>query len=129
MNEPKIRIAMRHMESSQAIENHLNEQLARIIKIISNEPTPLFIDCVITPSKVHAHHEVSVQVKSPNYEAFIKKEGPEVYTLIDTVCEEMFEKLVEEKRKLDADHKQGRMIGKNRESGEYSRKQRFPKKK
>lgn len=128
MNEPKVRITMRHSENTQAIENHLNKQLARVIGFISHEPTPIFIDCVITPAKVHANNEVSLHVKSPNFEAIVKKEGPEVYTLIDTVCEEAFEKLVELKRKLDADHKQGRMTDKNQLDGEYSRKQRTPKK-
>lgn len=126
MNEPKIRIAMRHMETSPGLENHINKQLARVIAFVGNEPTPIFIDFVITPAKVHANNEVTIQIKTPNYEAIIKKEGPEVYTLVDTVCEEMYEKLCEEKRKLVDDHKNKRLEKRVQDDHEYSKKARVP---
>lgn len=129
MNEPIVRITLRHMENSIEIERHIQKELARVIEIAGQEPTPIYINFVVNPSKLHAHHEIELLVKTPNYSAIVKKEGPDFFTLVDRVCQEMYQKLCEEKRQLDADHKDKRLIGKNRETGEYSRKQRFPKKK
>lgn len=124
MNSPIIRIAFRHMEHSADIDRTVNKQLQRIIDFVGNEPTPIYIDFVVTPSKLHAHHEIELQVKTPNYEAIVKKEGPDFYNLLDTVVDAMYRKLHDEKDTLVTEHKQKR-LNKHKESHEYRKKSRM----
>lgn len=128
MNEPILRIALRHMENSPEIQMHIDRQMARIIDFLGNEPTPIYIDLVATPSKVHEHHEVELIIKSPNYNVIVKKEGPIFFQVLDIVTDEAYQKLQQENRRLTDDHKEGRLNKKNKVPGEYNRKQRFQKK-
>ena len=93
------RITFRNMDHVAAIENYANEKLAKIEEVLSHEPTPVYIDLILEPSKVHAHHRVELRVKSPHYDMVSNYEGPEFYKVLDRVIDVMLEELHREKRK------------------------------
>ncbi|QQR62651.1 hypothetical protein IPH67_04520 [bacterium] len=45
------RIVFRHMDHSPAIEELANKHLQKIEHFLENEPTPIYIDLVMEPSK------------------------------------------------------------------------------
>lgn len=94
------RITFRNMEHAAAIENYANDRLKKVEKFLENENTPVYIDLVLEPSKVHAHHRVELRVKSPHYDLISHYEGPEFYKILDHVVDVMIHELTEEKRKL-----------------------------
>lgn len=93
------RITFRHMDHVAAIENYANDKLTKIEEFLSHEPTPVYIDLILEPSKVHSHHRVELRVKSPNYDRISNFEGPEFYKVLDRVIDVMLEELHREKRK------------------------------
>lgn len=103
------RIYFKNMEPSKAMENHANEQLAKIEHFLENEPSPVFIDLTFTPSKVREHHFVELRVKSPNYDlvTHYEHEGMPFYECLDRVIDTMYKNLHEAKRKKidDRNHK------------------------
>lgn len=129
MNAPIIRIVFRHMDSTSDMENHINKQLKKVIEFLGNEPTPIYIDLVMTPSKVHAHHEIELLIKSPEYHVVVKKEGADFYLLLDKVIDAAYDKLHEEKRQKIDERKEQRPDKHLQEEGEYSkRRDRLDKK-
>lgn len=101
------RITFRHMDHSDAMEQHANEQLAKVEHFLANEPTPINIDLIFEPSKIRQHHRVELIIKTPHYDIFVhhEKEGDDFYQAIDTVIDTMYRKLHEEKSKRIDDRK------------------------
>lgn len=93
------RITFRNMDHVAAIENYANDKLAKIEEFLSHEPTPIYIDLILEPSKVHEHHRVELRIKSPHYDMISNYEGPEFYKVLDRVIDVMLEDLHREKRK------------------------------
>lgn len=103
------RIVFRHMDHSKVMEDHANKHLKKVEEFLKNEPTPIHIDLVLEPSKVHAHHLVELRVKTPHYDCVAKREGPDFYQLLDHVIDIMYRELHEEKEKIVSNRKmQGR---------------------
>lgn len=93
------------MDHVASIENYANESLKKIEDVLKHEPTPVYIDLVLEPSTVHAHHRVELRVKSPHYEVISHDEGAEFYKILDHVVDTMLHELLEEKRKrIDERH-------------------------
>lgn len=99
------RITFRHMEHSAAMEQHANQQLAKIEEFLSNEPTPIYIDLIFEPSHVHEHHKVELRVKTPHYELYstYEKQGMNFYEVLDHVIDVMYRELHEQKKRLKKD--------------------------
>src|SRR5579872_3809834 len=95
----ETKFTFRHMEASKVIEDYANGQLAKVYEFLTNEREPVYVEITFSPSKVHAHHEVELLVKSPRYDLIAHREGPEFYDLIDKVVDIMYHNLHEEKRK------------------------------
>ncbi len=93
------KITFRGMEQSTAIENFIHEQLAKVEEFLSNENTPIHIDVVLKPSKIRAHHDVEIRVKSPNYDRISNYEGTDFYHTITRVIDVMYKELLEDKKK------------------------------
>ncbi len=99
----ETKITFRNMEHSDPIEQHAQKQLEKVKTFLSNEASPVFIDLVLEPSKVHSHHRVELRVKSPHYDIISNYEGPEFYKVLDRVIDVMYQELHEAKRKrIDA---------------------------
>lgn len=105
------RIVFRHMEHSDVMEKHANEQLEKIIQFLENDRGPVFIDLSLEPSKVHQHHRVDLHIKSADYNlnSAYEKEGLDFYQTLDHVIDVMYRQLLEAKRKrLDLAKERGR---------------------
>lgn len=104
-----IRITFRHMDKSDVMENYARQQLAKVVKFLENEPTPVHIDLVLEPSRVHEHHKVELRVKSPHYDVVseYEHEGVGFYDVLDRVIDTMYKELHEKKRRLLDERKQG----------------------
>ena len=102
-------ITFKGMDHSQAVENYVNEHLEKIIKFLSNEKSPVFIDMVFEPSKTREHHKIELRVKSPNYHAIstYEHEGTPFYKAIDEVIDVMYRELHEQKRRHVDERREG----------------------
>lgn len=87
------------MDHSDVMEEYANEQLAKVINFLEHERTPIYIDLVLEPSKIHAHHRVELRVKSPQYDLISNYEGTDLYAVLDRVIDVMYEELHEQKRR------------------------------
>lgn len=94
-------ITFRHMDHSKVMEDYINKQLAKIEKFLSTEREPVYLELVLEPSKIHAHHRVEIRVKTPDYYLVNDYEGPEFYDVLDRVLDVMYNRLHEKKRELD----------------------------
>ena len=95
------RFYFKHMEPSKAMENHANEQLAKIEQFLSHEDSPITMDLTFSPSTVHKHHRVELRIKSPNYNLVseYEHEGMDMYQCLDHVIDVMYRNLQEAKRR------------------------------
>jgi ribosome-associated translation inhibitor RaiA len=91
------------MDHSDALELHANEQLAKVIHFLENEPTPIYIDLVLAPSTTREHNFAELRVKTPHYDKISSYEGPRMYEVLDHVIDVMYRELHEAKRKRE-DH-------------------------
>lgn len=106
------RFTFKNTEHSKVLEDYANKQLVRIEEFLNNERSPVFIDMVFEPSKVHAHHKVELRIKTPHYEVIAHHEGPEFYDVVDRVIDTMYKRLHEEKERRLSDRK---MCGRHEE--------------
>ncbi len=95
-----VRIFFHEMEHSVAIEKKAEELMQKIYTFLENEREPIYIHLTIQAGRPHAHHEVELRIKSPNYELMTKKEGPELYLLLNEVVDLMYAKLHERKQEM-----------------------------
>ncbi len=107
-----IQITFQNSDSSKIMEQHIREQLQKIVHFLEKEPSPIYIEIFVKPSKVHAHHQIDFVLKSPNYTLDVKKEGEEIYKVLDEVIDTMYAQL----RKLKDKHVEDRkMVGRHEE--------------
>jgi ribosomal subunit interface protein len=105
----ETKVTFRHMDHSDVVEDYAGRQLHKVYEFLSNERDPVYVNITFEPSKVHAHHKVELQVKSPHYDLIAHREGPEFYDIIDQVVDIMYRQLHEHKRKeLDERKMRGR---------------------
>lgn len=101
------RVTFRHMEPVADLENHAQVALDAVIEALSSERTPIYIDLVLSPGRPHAHHQVELLVKSPNYDLICKEEGPHMYQLIDLACDIVCRKIREQKKRMINERRTG----------------------
>jgi ribosomal subunit interface protein len=95
------RIVFRGVDHSDLIEEYANKQLKKIEQFLENERTPIYIDLILEPSKLHQHSRVELRVKSPSYDLIstYEHEGVEFYEALDRVIDTMYFRLHEESKK------------------------------
>lgn len=101
------KITFRHMTHSDVMENYINQQFAKIESFLRTEKEPIFVEIVLEPSKIHAHHRVEIRVKTPQYFLVNDYEGPEFYAVLDRVLDIMYDRLHEKKREIVNQRKDG----------------------
>ncbi len=107
-----IQITFQNCDSSDVMEKHIHEQLAKIVHFLEKERSPIYIELFIKPGRVHAHHEVDFVLKSPHYNLVAKDEGPKIYQVLDNVIDSMYAQL----RKIKDKHVEDRkMVGRHDE--------------
>lgn len=98
------RIVYKGMDSQPVLEEFANKHLEKIEKLLENQRTPVFIDLVLEASHVHAHHRVTLLVKTPDYDLVANHEGPEMYQEIDRVTDKMIHEIRRAKERLVSEH-------------------------
>lgn len=106
------RITFRNMTKSDSMEQYANKQLEKVEEFLANDRTPIYIDLIFEPSKIHAHHRIELRVKSPEYDRVSNFEGSDFYNVLDRVIDVMYHELREDKKKAD-DHR--KMVGRHEE--------------
>lgn len=99
------RIVYRGMESQPVLEEFANKHLEKIEKLLENQRTPIVIDLILEASHVHAHHKVTLLVKTPDYDLIANHEGPEMYQEIDRVTDKMVQEIRRAKERIVTEHK------------------------
>ena len=107
-----IQITFQNCDSSPVMEKHINEKLAKIVHFLEHERTPIYIDVIIKPGRVHAHHQVEFLLKSPHYDLVTHDEGPKIYQLLDNVIDTMYSQL---RKKKDLHVEDRKMVGRHDE--------------
>lgn len=104
------RIYFKNMAHSVAMENHANEQLAKIEKFLENERTPIYIGLTFEPSKAREHHRVELLVKTPHYDLVSAYEypGTDFYLTVNRVIDTMYRELLEAKKRRIDDRNHGK---------------------
>ena len=92
------KIHFQGMESSQAVENYINDALVKIEKFLENEREPIYIDVTVRPGKPHAHYSAELRIKTPHGEIIAEREGAEPYLMIDLVIDSAYHQLHERKK-------------------------------
>lgn len=105
-------ITFKNCDSSIVMEDRVNSLLEKIDNFLRKEPTPIWMDIIIQPSKTKAHHQVEFLLKTPNYDLVVKKEGPHIYQVLEEAVDVMYLKLREAKDKRIEDRK---MVGRHEE--------------
>jgi ribosomal subunit interface protein len=98
-NSMEKKMTFRNMDHSNVMEQYVNEQLAKVEEFLTNEREPIFMEIVLEPSTVHAHHLVEIRLKTPDYNLISNYEGPHMYEVIDRVIDVLYQQVHEEKRK------------------------------
>ncbi len=95
------RITFRNMEHSSVMEDYIHQQLAKIENFLENEPTPIYIDLILEPTKIHEHPRAELRVKTTHYDLISNYEytGVDLYGVIDRVIDIMYRQLLEAKKK------------------------------
>ncbi len=107
-----IKITFQNCDSSPVMEKHIHDQLAKIVRFLEHEGSPIYIELIIQPGHVHAHHHVEFLLKSPHYDLVTHDEGPKVYQMIDNAIDTMYARLRKEKDRHVEDRK---MVGRHDE--------------
>jgi len=99
------RITFRNMEHSDVLKEYADKQLEKVVRFLENERTPVYMDLIFEPSKIHEHHRVEFRVKSPDYDLISNYEfkGVPFYDVLDRVIDVMYNKLREKKQLLKRD--------------------------
>lgn len=89
------------MDHSDVMEQYIHQQLEKIVAFLKNEPTPIYIDIVLEPSKLREHPRAEIRVKTPTYDLVsnYEFEGVDMYDVIDRVIDIMYHQLREKKKK------------------------------
>ncbi len=101
------RITFRNMDHSDPMEAHVNKQLEKIEAFLKREPSPIYIDIVLTAAKIHKHPHAEIHVKTPHFDCFSEYEhtGTDMYEAIDRVIDAMYRQLKEISKKKQDDRK------------------------
>ncbi len=97
------------MEHSAAMETYAQEHLKKIEHFLEEEEErePIYIRIVFEAERIHHHHGVEFNLKSPRYDLHAHREGPEMYKLIDEVVDIMVERMHKEKQRRVDNNKKG----------------------
>lgn len=107
-----IKITFQNCDSSPVMEKHINEQMGKIVRFLEHERSPIYLEIIIQPGRIHAHHHVEFLLKTPNYDLVTHDEGPKVYQMVDNVIDTMYSRLRKEKDRHVEDRK---MVGRHDE--------------
>ena len=89
----------RNMEKTDHMQEYCDKQLSKIEHFLEKERTPITLDLVLEPSKVHSHHKIELRVNTPHFHKISTYEGPKFYEVLDRVIDTMYRELHKENEK------------------------------
>lgn len=94
-------------EHTPALDQHIESQLAKIEKFLSEERSPKSIDFTVEFHEVHQHNRVAMRIKTPHYDCYAEHEGPDAIQEINEVVDRIYSQLRDTKKKLVDFHRHG----------------------
>jgi ribosomal subunit interface protein len=104
-NSMHKRIAFRGMEQSPVLEEFAQKHLEKLEKLLSTEPTPVFVDLVLEAHHTHHHHKVELRVITPHYDLIAHHEGPEMYQEVERVTDKMVQEIRRAKERFTTEQR------------------------
>ncbi|MBI2344939.1 HPF/RaiA family ribosome-associated protein [Candidatus Dependentiae bacterium] len=102
----KIEIIFRGTESSVAMENYVTKYVEKFKKYLhQQDPDSIFVHVVLEGKHNHHIMSVEVRVKSQAIDVTMKKEGHDMYPLIDETMKSVENELQRKKERLVDDIK------------------------
>jgi ribosomal subunit interface protein len=90
----------READKSDSLRNYIDDVITgRMDKFLNNLQEPVFLDITVDIVRPHPFHVCSLRIHGPHFEVIVKKEGPEIYKVIDTVFDETVQQLIKHKEK------------------------------
>ncbi len=94
-------LTFRGMEPTEAIEEFVSKNIIKFKKYFGKEdPDATFVHIVLEGNHNHHMYMVEIRVKSPHFDVVAKREGKDMYPLIDETVKVMDRELEKAKRKL-----------------------------
>ncbi len=85
---------------TDSIKNYVTEQFSRIHDFLDREAwSPVQVDMTVHLAPTHAHQQFELLVKCPYFTVLVKKEGEDLYQVINKVMDVALADLHEHKRK------------------------------
>ena len=107
----QTKITFRGMDHSSAIERYAHEKIAKIYKFFKKEnQDSVFITMTFESHREHHYSIAELKVKTPQYDLIAKKQGTEMYSVIDYVAATMEKEIAHAKEKHVAGKKHGAVI-------------------
>lgn len=107
----QTKITFRSMDHSDAVERYARKKIEKIHKFFKKEnPDSVFLSMTLEAHREHHYFIAEFKVKSPQYDLIAKKEGGEMYPMIDLVVSTMEKEIRHAKEKHVSDTKHGAMV-------------------
>ena len=107
----QVNITVKGMDGgadSKSIQNYIRDHFRKIADFLDKEIwMPVNVDLLAKVASIHPHHEFEVHIRAPHFTVFVKKEGEELYKVIDQVMDVALEDLHQHKRKIVDEKKDG----------------------
>lgn len=87
-------------QHSESIRNYINDHLSKAEMLLSHVGTPVNIDVAVEVVKPHPDHQVTMHIRAPHFNVVVKKEGSELYKVIDLVMDVTVQQLVDHKERV-----------------------------
>ena len=85
---------------SDSIRNYINDNFGEIEHLLDYVQEPVYVEMAATVSRPHpTNTQFDLRIHGPRFEIIVKKEGPELYKLIDEVLDLAVQKIIEHKDK------------------------------
>jgi ribosomal subunit interface protein len=82
----ELEIVFRGMEPSEALEKYVSKYFSKFKKYFGKEdPSSIFLNIVLEGHFTHHINIVEARVKTQHFDVIAKREGPEMYPLVDEV--------------------------------------------
>lgn len=96
---------------SESIRNYIESKMGPIEKLLSYVDDPKFFNFTIDAERTHHHHVADLRIHCPhNFDVIVKKEGPELYKLIDECLDVAREEITEHKRRMVDERKEMKKV-------------------
>lgn len=83
------KITFQHMQHSVALENHTNERINKIEKLLENLGKPKSVEVFLKYNPHRAHHEVEVHLVNKEIKAEAHASEPDIYSALDEAMDKI----------------------------------------